>query len=234
MVENLFEYIRDSREETKRENKKKLNKLLDKYGSREGIDKNADVRDSYEYMFANTDNLIDEVEAERLAKNSASYSQLSNLDDCNMIFDGENLELYKNHRKVNSLKAQSGNDNFQSAKYQNIPNKGPIPEGIYYANQDQRQKISLKDALGGTITGILDINRGKWKGGPVSWGLRRVWLKPDVKTNTYGRSGFSIHGGLNKGSAGCIDIPMQTDKLGDYLDDCQETVPIRVKYKKNW
>ena len=151
--------IWESREETKRENKKKLNKLLDKYGSREGIDKNADVRDSYEYMFANTDNLIDEVEAVRLAKNIVSYSQLSNLDDCNMIFDDEYLELYKNQRKVNSLNAQSGNDDFQSAK--NIPNKGPIPEGIYYANQDQRQEISLKDALGGTITGILDINKGK-------------------------------------------------------------------------
>ena len=26
----------------------------------------------------------------------------------------------------------------------------------------------------------------------------------DDNTNTYGRSGFSIHGGLTKGSAGCI------------------------------
>ena len=45
--------------------KKTLSDLLDIYGSVEGIDKNADVRDSYDYMFANTDNLINEVMAER-------------------------------------------------------------------------------------------------------------------------------------------------------------------------
>jgi len=55
-----------------------------------------------------------------------------------------------------------------------------------------------------------------------------------ANTNTYGRSGFSIHGGLNKGSAGCIDIPWQTGKLDDYLDECQDSVPVKVKYPKDW
>ena len=40
-----------------------------------------------------------------------------------------------------------------------------------------------------------------------AWGVRRIWLEPDSKTNTYSRKGFTIHGGWNKGSAGCIDIP---------------------------
>lgn len=49
----------------KREKKKKLHELLNKYGSVEGIEKNAIGADGYDYMFANTDNLIDEVLQER-------------------------------------------------------------------------------------------------------------------------------------------------------------------------
>jgi len=61
-----------------------------------------------------------------------------------------------------------------------------------------------------------------------------VWLRPDINTNTYGRHGFSIHGGWKKGSAGCIDIPWQTGRLSNYLDDCQYSVPVYVKYPKGW
>lgn len=73
-----------------------------------------------------------------------------------------------------------------------------------------------------------------WSGNPISWGTKRVWLQPDANTNTYGRSGFTIHGELTKGSAGCIDIPWQTGKLSNYLDDCQDSVPLYVKYPKDW
>jgi hypothetical protein len=159
--------------------------------------------------------------------------------NCYMTFDGQNLRLYKNTEQIENLSAQSGQDDYQSAQYQKVMNKGPIPEGTYYANQDQRQNITVLDAFFGTGIGILnklgaDIKRGKWKGGPVSWGTKRVWLQPDANTNTSGRSGFSIHGGWSKGSAGCIDIPWQTGKLSDYLDDCQDSVPVYVKYPKNW
>ena len=48
-------------------------------------------------------------------------------------------------------------------------------------------------------------------------------------------SGFMIHGGLSKGSAGCIDIPWQTGRLSDFLDGCQESVPVYVRYiRENW
>ena len=33
-------------------------------------------------------------------------------------------------------------------------------------------------------------------------------------------------------AAGCIDIPWQTGKLSNYLDNCQDSVPIYVKYPK--
>lgn len=156
--------------------------------------------------------------------------------NCYMTFDGRNLGLYNNSGQVNNLDAQSGHKDFQSAQYQNIANKGPIPEGTYYANQNQRQNLTFKNmALKvGEKLGMNTNEKSNWSGNPVSWGTKRVWLEPDENTNTYGRSGFSIHGGMSKGSAGCIDIPWQTDKLSNYLDECQDSVPVNVKYPKDW
>ena len=151
-----------------------------------------------------------------------------NNPNCYMTFNGQNLGLYNNMGQYANLDAQSGHRDYQSSRYQNVANKGPLPEGIYYANQDQRQNISLIDSI------IGFGKRGKWPGSIPAWGINRVWLQPDENTDTYGRSGFTIHGGLSKGSAGCIDIPWQTGKLNDYLDDCQESVPVYVKYPNNW
>lgn len=156
--------------------------------------------------------------------------------NCYMTFEGQNLGLYNNVGHVTDLDAQSGRDDYQSGKYQSIANKGPIPEGTYYANQDQRQSLTFKNIALKLVEklGIDTKQKSSWSGNPISWGTKRVWLQPDKNTNTYGRSGFTIHGGLSKGSAGCIDIPWQTEKLSDYLDDCQDSVPLYVKYPKNW
>ena len=163
-------------------------------------------------------------------------SKNNNDANCYMTFDGQNLGLYNNNGQVDVLDAQSGKDNFQSAKYQNRANAGPLPEGTYYADQDQRQNLTLKKLVLklGEKVGLNTDQKVAWSGYPWSWGIRRVLLKPGENTNTYGRSGFSIHGGLSKGSAGCIDIPRQTKQLSDYLDNCQDSVPVRVKYPKNW
>ena len=168
------------------------------------------------------------------SQNQSSSSSYNN-PNCYMRFDGKNLNLFANNQKVNSLDAMSGQPDYQAKKFQNVPNKGPIPEGTYYANQNQRQTIGILDAAIGAGTGLLGINRGTWKGSLPAWGMRRIWLKPDSDTNTYGRDGFTIHGGFSKGSAGCIDIPWQTGILSDYMDNCQESVPVYVGYPKdNW
>ena len=173
----------------------------------------------------------------------------NNDPNCYIEFNGQDVDLYKygqydgtrlqNGQLQDNLNGQSGGDDYQSGIYQDVPNKGPIPEGTYYADQDQRQNITVLDAVAGTGIGIANklganIHRGTWNGGPISWGTSRVWLRPDDNTNTYGRSGFSIHGGLTKSSAGCIDIPWQTGKLNKYLDDCQDSVPVYVKYPEGW
>ena len=165
-------------------------------------------------------------------------TQNSSAPNCYIEFNGQDVDLYKygqndgnrlqNGQLQNNLNGQSGGDDYQGKIHQNVPNKGPIPEGTYYANQNQRQNITAFDAVAGIV------GHGKWPGSVPAWGTKRVWLQPDDNTNTYGRSGFTIHGGLSKGSAGCIDIPWQTGKLSNYLDDCQDSVPVYVKYPKNW
>ena len=184
------------------------------------------------------DNIANLPQPTPILQQPTQSQQPSNDPNCYMEFDGKNVDLYKygqyngnrlqNGQLENNLSGQSGDDYHQSSIHQNVANKGPIPEGTYYANQNQRQNIGLWDSVAGII------GRGKWPGSILAWGTKRVWLQPDANANTYGRSDFSIHGGLSKGSAGCIDIPRQTGKLSNYLDNCQDSVPVYVKYPKNW
>ena len=157
--------------------------------------------------------------------------QNENNPNCYMRFDGKNLGLYKNNEQI-----QRRND-YQSAKFQNLVDRGPLPEGTYYANQDRRQELTFKNFLLGAGKKIGMLDHGDeltWSGNPLAWGFRRVWLEPDPNTFTYGRDKFTIHGGVSFGSNGCIDIAGQTKQLSDYLDQCQYSVPVYVKYPKNW
>ena len=79
----------------KNEKKKKLNELLDRYGSIENIEKNTIGVDGYDYMFADTDNLINEVleerslrQVSRLAKQeekSSEYDKIRKEDELENI-----------------------------------------------------------------------------------------------------------------------------------------------------
>ena len=147
---------------------------------------------------------------------------------------------------------------FIKAIYQKDKDIGPIPEGIYIAQNFQRKpypwknwKASIQHLLAGGYSelrikeeerrtlnqalvnlGLLDkryintkgtikYDRAKttlgwqkhkwWKVGKngigaTGWGFHRIWLKPVKGTKTYGRNGFTIHGGDTFASAGCIDL----------------------------
>ena len=92
--------------------------------------------------------------------------QISNDPNCYIEFDGSNVDLYKygqyngnklqNGQLQGNLNGQSGDDYHQSSIHQNVVNHGPIPEGTYWADQNQRQSISLLDVVAGTLTPILD------------------------------------------------------------------------------
>lgn len=100
-------------------------------------------------------------------------------------------------------------------------NNGPIPLGNYTANKSLLSKPGL---IGTTLRNF----RG-------DWGAWRLPLTPNPNTNTYGRSGFFLHGGQFPGSAGCIDIgggvfgnAITNQVLDDILNDPDGNIPVIV------
>lgn len=77
-------------------------------------------------------------------------------------------------------------------RYERLKGKGPIPSRDFIIDVNKLTNP-------GIIGDILRNTRG-------DWGDWRVPIEPCSWTNTFGRSGFFLHGGREPGSAGCIDI----------------------------
>jgi hypothetical protein len=158
-----------------------------------------------------------------------------------IILPGEKIQLNFDLKKLKvqdqtysidmpglSWEGTSGREGYQSSEYQSIANKGPIPEGSYIVDPAKTQSYSSTsewDQFKGTFGG------GTWPGGKDSWGEYRTWLTPMDGTNTYGRSGFSIHGGTTPGSAGCIDLTKNNNSFHNWLQSYGKPVQLNVKYK---
>lgn len=119
----------------------------------------------------------------------------------NIEFNGSTLNAYDAEGKVVGVwSAGSGRPGSMSPDLQHKEGLGPIPEGQYSVNQADYQSRSV-------ITQFLGaFGKGTWPGNANSWGDHRIWVYPLDGTNTFGRSGFTIHGGKFMGSAGCIDL----------------------------
>ena len=124
----------------------------------------------------------------------------------------------------------SGRPGYQSSEYQDQKSTGPIPEGTYVARQEQLQFMDLKGLIVGSAVVVKEDSGGKWPGSYYSWGNSRVWLEPSNTTNTYGRDGFTIHGGLFPGSAGCIDLTGQINMFIPWLESTGKDLIIYVEY----
>lgn len=107
--------------------------------------------------------------------------------------------------------AVSGRDGFQAAEHQALKDAGPLPEGTWLARQSRFERMGVYGSVAGWT------GRGTWPGATASWGRFRVWLEPVGSTATYERSGFSIHGGINAGSAGCVDLTQNIDEFARYF-----------------
>lgn len=122
---------------------------------------------------------------------------------------------------------------FYHQNQQKIKDQGPIPEGTYTFevceenSSKNRWRHYLDSLLGG------------------AWGQYSYSLSPAQGTNTFGRSGFFIHGGQRWGSEGCIDLrnndvslhnliekARQQMKQNDPNSDCCCHVKVVVKYMK--
>jgi RHS repeat-associated protein len=145
-------------------------------------------------------------------------------------FNGSQLTLYQKDGSVRSFTAVSGQldeEGRTQPGLQSISNVGPIPEGQYYFNPAMIQnfdELTIHQQAGSFA------RRGQWPGGTIAWGRQRVELRPDRSTNTYGRGGFFIHGGLVPGSAGCIDLCGQAGSFFSAVPDIGTEIPVFVNY----
>lgn len=104
-----------------------------------------------------------------------------------LAFDGAKLTLQENGEPIMSWPAVSGRPGTQGPEYQSDRDHGPLPQGVYGAKISELQRYEdidtwdrIKSNLGG----------GPWPGGKRSWGNYRVWLTPNLNTQTFGRETF--------------------------------------------
>ena len=76
-------------------------------------------------------------------------------------FDGKYLRFIQDGKLVLVLNAMSGNPDYQNRNYQDVQNKGPLPEGSYRVKQDRIQDIDLKQGIGGAIIKLTRFKGGK-------------------------------------------------------------------------
>ena len=77
---------------------------------------------------------------------------------------------------------------------------------------------------------------GPWPGKTNSWGENRFWISgPDGEKNPtkLGRNGFSIHGGTEPGSAGCIDATKFMADFTAYFKQTGKNLPLIVSYSED-
>ncbi|MBD2535620.1 DUF2778 domain-containing protein, partial [Nostoc flagelliforme FACHB-838] len=174
-------------------------------------------------------------------------AKANNIKDVNKIKAGEFIKLPRadvelnfdlNSLKVSDVnynvdmpglewKGTSGRDGYQNPASQNLENKGPIPEEQYLVDPARTQSISdisSWDRFKGNFGG------GTWPGLEKSWGGHRTWLTHSTTTNTFGRSGFTIHGGAVPGSAGCIDLTSRNNSFHGWLRSHNKPLILNVKY----
>lgn len=143
-----------------------------------------------------------------------------------LLFDGE--RLYWNQGKIStSWPAYSGSEEYLTTKNYSVEaqkkkDEGPIPAGWYSVKQDRYQERPY---------GFIGMRT--WPGGSKSWGNHRIWLEPEAGTNTYGRTGMSIHGGDVPGSRGCIDLVGGMEAFAQRFRKYGKDMRLEVRYPGN-
>ena len=134
-------------------------------------------------------------------------------------FDGEKLDVIdiKTGEVVYSTTATSGKGkHMNNSNSQNITDQGPIPEGEYsFKNSNWKTQTLARQAYNILI-------------GNGDWGSQNVPLDV-VDNNNSTRSGFYLHGGFSKGSAGCIDAGSNINRIYR-LTIRQTTTIVTVQY----
>lgn len=150
-------------------------------------------------------------------------------------FTGGSLILYDrdgSRKLFGAVSGRVGPGGQTDSRLQAARNRGPIPEGRYYfnpANVQSFSDLSLAEKIASLVPPPI-WKLGPWPGGLPAWGNQRVELSADPSTNTYGRSGFFIHGGLTPGSAGCIDLCDRDVDFFSAVGTSADDITVEVDY----
>ena len=127
-----------------------------------------------------------------------------------VVAEGGQFSMYAGDGKlIDRVSFTSGRDGVTDPE---IKDRGPIPPGTYIMNPKNVTPNGPNTLLSG------------------DWGVMRVSLIPTADTNTFGRSGFYIHGGFSPGSAGCIDLGTPTDlRVLSQFKNLRGPIPIVVR-----
>ena len=148
-----------------------------------------------------------------LANNPVNFVDPLGLET--LTFDGANVTLADDDgNPIGTYPATSGRPGVTDPSR---PWLGPIPEGTYLLRP---WEIGVRDPL----------RRVRDTFAREDWGGFRVPLHPRPGTETFGRTGFFLHGGRIPGSAGCIDVGDSDDDLFQKLQALDEQVFVIVDY----
>lgn len=167
-----------------------------------------------------------------------------------LIVFGDGVELFRydgdsgrpvqvSEEDAEACGADSRTDTYlNDARFTGVRNMGPIPAGEYRLSPSRITEFSTGEQIDLLVGGILGDDRVTVGGRSVhagDWGAGRVHLRP-VRLeqgpcgNVHRRSGFFLHGGVLRGSSGCIDIQTSFDELAAFLEGYRRNVTLRVNY----
>ena len=131
-----------------------------------------------------------------------------------LAFDGLTLRLYtaSGMKTYTAVSGKLGAD--FSLKAQQQQGLGVIPAGEYWIDPAQLWTASWWEEGLGNVPLARDYVDG--------WGHHRITIHPLPGTETYGRGGFFIHGGVHTGSAGCVHV--LGDGMETFLADLKEAL----------
>lgn len=149
-------------------------------------------------------------------------------DSAVIKFNGRYLSIIEDGVEVKKFESISGRLGHQDPAEMNVRNIGPLPEGEWKLKQTEYQEWAPLSAFQ-KILGYSGAG-GQWQGGVGAWGQHRVWLEPEPGTETFGRDNFSIHGGADPGSAGCIDMLYNAPEFFEYFRNSGKDLKLVVDY----
>ncbi len=133
----------------------------------------------------------------------------------------------------------SGLEKYQNSKYQNMKDKGPIPEGNYIIDLmlDPNRIVELNpktyQALAASGVQKLPTTFNGEEIKTPGWGTMRARLSEQAGNITFGRGNFYIHNSHKGYSSGCIEVgPGFFPRLENYAKN-YGSISLTVKYPSN-